>query len=397
MVLTSAGATMKVAIVGFGITGATLACLLGRRGFHVQVFEQAPALGPVGAGILLQPSGQHVLAAMGLLEAVLQHAEPISRVRVTTRGGSELIRLDYDEWDPIMRAYGTHRGRLFETLHHACDGSNIHVHLGTRIQTCSHSATSARLEDAAGKWYGPFDWVYGCDGNHSTLLASSGLRYSERIYPHGALWHMGRLPGPKGELLQTTDGSRRLCGLLPTAPNECSLFWGATSREVEHMRQNFDAWKCEGMDFFPEARPILAALTSPDELRFTTWRHRQVSGCISGRLLLLGDAAHASSPHLGQGVNLGLLDAWSLDRLIAYTHDMDEAVRQYPAVREEQRQFYGTLSRLLSPFFQSNLPGLGVVRDLGLKTLTALPLFRRHMVDVLSGLRKGWCGGHVAV
>lgn len=387
---------MNIAIVGYGITGAALACLLGRRGFSVQVFEQAPALGPVGAGVLLQPSGQQVLAAMGLLDGVLQQAEPISRIRVTTRHGRELIRLDYNEWDPRLTAYGIHRGRLFESLYRSCDGLNIRFQLGTRIRSCTSTATTAQLEDDAGNSFGPFGWVFGCDGNHSTLLAQSGLRFSEHIYHHGALWHISKLPGPRGELLQTTDGSRRLCGLLPTAPNECSLFWGATSVEAEHMRQNFEAWKREGMTFFPEAKDILAALTSPDELRFTTWRHRQVSGCISGRLLLLGDAAHASSPHLGQGVNLGLLDAWTLARLIA-DHDIAKAVDDYPEARAAQRQFYGTLSQLLSPFFQSSLPGLGIIRDLGLKTLTALPPFRRQMIDVLSGLRQGWCGGHVTM
>jgi 2-polyprenyl-6-methoxyphenol hydroxylase-like FAD-dependent oxidoreductase len=388
---------MNVAIVGYGITGSALACLLARRGISVQVFEQAPALGPVGAGVLLQPSGQQVLGAMGLLDDILQQAEPISRVRVTTRHGRELIRLDYNEWSPGLTAYGIHRGRLFERLYRACAGLNMRFQLGTRIQSCTSTATSAQLEDEAGKQYGPFEWVFGCDGNHSTLLAQSGLRVTEHMYRHGALWHVGSLSGLKGELLQATDGSRRLCGLLPTAPDECSLFWGATADEAEHMRLNFEAWKREGMTFFPEAAPILSALTSPDELRFTTWRHRQTSGCVIGRLLLLGDAAFASSPHLGQGVNLGLLDAWTLDRLIGNTHDISIAVRQYPEVRAEQRRFYGTLSTLLSPFFQSSLPGLGIIRDLGLQALTGLPSFRRQMIDVLSGLRKGWRGGHVSV
>ena len=54
---------MQIAIVGFGITGAALATLLSRRGLNVHLFEQAPTLGPVGAGILLQPAGQQVLAA----------------------------------------------------------------------------------------------------------------------------------------------------------------------------------------------------------------------------------------------------------------------------------------------------------------------------------------------
>lgn len=382
---------MKVAIVGFGITGAALAVLLSRRGVNVQVFEQAPQVGPVGAGILLQPAGQHVLAAMGLLENALQQAERITEVHVRTHRGHQLVRLRYDEWTAGQCAYGLHRGRLFETLHQALASATIQ--LGTRIVRHENRSTGALLIDAEGHEHGLFDWVLGCDGGNSTMLQNCGLPFRDYHYDCGALWHIGKTETIRGKLFQATKGTQRLGGLLPTGKGECSFFWGATAEEVAALRTDFPAWKSEVLKLFPEAEQIVQALSSPEQLLFTTWRHRNLKRCVGERLLLLGDAAHASSPHLGQGINLGLLDAWFFDQLFAQSGNGAEAAARYAQLRQRQLSFYAELSFLLSPFFQSSQNWLGVPRDVALPLLTSFPLFRRQMISVLTGLRKDWWGG----
>ncbi|MBI3760403.1 MAG: FAD-dependent monooxygenase, partial [Chloroflexi bacterium] len=82
-----------VGIVGFGIAGGALAVLLARAGHGVTVIEQAPQVGPVGAGILLQPSGQLVMQRLGLLDAIVAKSEPIHSLHAfTARGGTLLPR-----------------------------------------------------------------------------------------------------------------------------------------------------------------------------------------------------------------------------------------------------------------------------------------------------------------
>ena len=88
------------------------------------------------------------------------------------------------------------------------------------------------------------------------------------------------------------------------------VFRDATADEPAATRADYAGWKAEALRLYPESEDILHALQSPDELIFTTWRHLSLPYVVSERLLLMGDAAFASSPHLGQGVNLGLLDAW---------------------------------------------------------------------------------------
>lgn len=384
---------MQIAIVGFGITGAALATLLRRRGLTVHLFEQATSLGPVGAGILLQPAGQQVLAAMGLLETALQQAERITEIRVRTHRGHSLVNLRYDEWQAGQCAYGIHRGRLFATLQQALSG--VERHLGTRIQQQINRPGGAFIIDAKGHEYGPFDWVFGCDGGGSMLRQNSGLSFREHRYACGAFWYIGHTKRVRGQLFQATKGAQRLCGLLPTGDGECSFFWGATAAEAAAMRADFGGWKTAAHQLFPESEDILHALQSPDELIFTTWRHLSLPRVGSERLLFLGDAAFASSPHLGQGVNLGLLDAWVYDQALAQTNDLRAAAELYVQLRQQQRRFYAGLTYLLSPFFQSTIKGWGTLRDIGLPLLCATPAFRRQMVSVLTGLRKNWRGATV--
>ena len=102
----------QVGVVGFGVAGGALACLLGWAGHAVTIFEQAPTVGPVGTGLLLQPSGQGVLARLGLLDGIAAQSEPVHELNAFQPDGRTLIHLRYDEIAPGCRAYGVHRGTL---------------------------------------------------------------------------------------------------------------------------------------------------------------------------------------------------------------------------------------------------------------------------------------------
>src|SRR6478672_1532770 len=88
---------LNVGIVGCGIAGTAAALMLARRGHRVTLFEQTGHVGPIGAGVLLQPSGQRVLDGMGLLQSLLPKVEPIEEIHAVTETGRDLVRLKYGD------------------------------------------------------------------------------------------------------------------------------------------------------------------------------------------------------------------------------------------------------------------------------------------------------------
>src|SRR5690242_14830191 len=123
---------LRIAVVGYGTGGQTAALMLSGDGHHVEVFEQAPRLGPVGAGFLLQPVGQWVLWELGLLEAVLGYAAPVSRLYGETASGRPVMDMRYAELDPRLCGLGMQRAALFSLL----DAAWTHgrqLHCGVRI------------------------------------------------------------------------------------------------------------------------------------------------------------------------------------------------------------------------------------------------------------------------
>ncbi|HEX4796651.1 MAG TPA: NAD(P)-binding protein [Humisphaera sp.] len=85
----------SIAIAGCGVAGLTAAMLLARQGHRVSLFEQCPEVGPAGAGVLLQPSGQLVLARLGLLDRVVARAQRIDHLHALTHRGNTLVDLPY--------------------------------------------------------------------------------------------------------------------------------------------------------------------------------------------------------------------------------------------------------------------------------------------------------------
>ncbi|MBV8636287.1 MAG: FAD-dependent monooxygenase, partial [Burkholderiaceae bacterium] len=107
----------------------------------------------------------------------------------------------------------------------------------------------------------------------------------------------------------------------------------------------------------------------------------------------LGDSAHATSPQLGQGANLALVDAWTLAQCLAQQSDLPAALAQYSRKRKAHLRYYQTASRVLTPLFQSHSRIGSGLRDLGLGLACRLPYVRGQMGLTLSGTKTGWLIG----
>ena len=110
-----------------------------------------------------------------------------------------------------------------------------------------------------------------------------------------------------------------------------------------------------------------------------------------GRVICIGDAAHATSPQLGQGVNLALVDAQVIARCLARATSFDHALSDFYRERARQVRFYQFASRALTPLFQSDSSWLGPVRDVVLPLLGAFPPTAKQMLKTMAGIKRGCC------
>jgi 2-polyprenyl-6-methoxyphenol hydroxylase-like FAD-dependent oxidoreductase len=378
---------MRVAIAGFGIGGAALSIALARDGHDVTVYERAPILGPVGAGFLLQPSGQEILAELGLLEEVARAAWPIRAFLAESAPGRTLSELRYDRRDPAAHALGIARGRLFTTLHVAAIDAGVRIETGVAVRAARDEADGVVPvgEDGMGRSWA--DVLVGADGIHSAVRRIVDPTARLVLSPFAALWGIGQTDGACPHLLhQQARGVGSLAGHLPVGEHEAAVFWGLRARDVEDWRKaGFERLVDRVGLLLPEARPVLESIGDFDRLLLARYGRAEMRRTHTDRVILIGDAAHPSPPHLGQGANLALLDAAALATALREAATPAAAFRRWHRHRWLQNTRYGLLSRALSPLFQSSHTWLGPARDMALPVMTRLPPTRAIMERVLAG------------
>jgi salicylate hydroxylase len=221
----------------------------------------------------------------------------------------------------------------------------------------------------------------------------------ERPFAWGALWSAVPLPaGWQGQaiLRQRYDGASVMIGVLPIGqlPGEnrdmAAVFWSLRADQYEAWRiAGVDAWRKRATSIWPEVEALIAGLSQPDDVTFATYSDMTMRTPCGERLVVIGDAAHCTSPQLGQGANLGLADAATLARCLDEAEDIADGLARYAEARRRHVRFYQFASRWLTPFFQSASRSAATVRDLTFGPASRLPFARRHMLSTLAGIKTG--------
>jgi 2-polyprenyl-6-methoxyphenol hydroxylase-like FAD-dependent oxidoreductase len=171
-----------------------------------------------------------------------------------------------------------------------------------------------------------------------------------------------------------------------------SLFWSVPLADVAAFRSaGLTAWKREVLALEPRAEGVLAQIESADQLLAASYFDVTMSRFHEPGIVFIGDAAHATSPQLGQGCNLALEDARVLAECLR-DGDLAHGLDRYSATRRRHVGYYQWASRTLTPLFQSESSVLGFVRDAFMGLFSRSVIAKRLMLRTLAGVQQGLLG-----
>jgi len=388
-----------IAIIGSGPAGLAAASYLTRDGHDVTLFERFAAPRPIGAGLLLQPTGLACLGMLGLDGAAIETGAKIIQLEGKTASGKTIIDLSYHDLAPHLFGVGIHRGALFNILYGETQRLGVKLVTEAEIIDTALAADKRTITAKDGRQFGPFDLVVDASGMRSALRAKYARIRLDKPYPYGAVWGVCADPGQAfgGNFLrQRFDGAKVMIGLLAIGrrpqDNEKSLtfFWSLPANSYAQWREaGIDAWKARVHGYWPEIQPFVDQFKTVDDLTFAQYNDVIVKPWHGDRIVFIGDAAHSTSPQLGQGANLGLVDAMTLAMSLRGDEGVNAALDVYTRARRSHTYFYQLASRALTPFFQSDSGCAAWLRDATFGPMGKLPFTKTHMLRTFAGVKTG--------
>jgi 2-polyprenyl-6-methoxyphenol hydroxylase-like FAD-dependent oxidoreductase len=344
-----------VLIAGGGIGGLSAAIALRRAGFEAQVFERAPELGEVGAGISLWPNATRQLRRWGVLDEVVRSGFVFRDGVIRTPAGGVLSRMKFGGHDaPCVLI---HRAALHAAL--LAQLPAWAVHTGAVLERFEDDGEMVRARfSGVGEVAGAA--LVGADGLRSTvrrLLLDDG----EPVYRGYPVWR-GVAEGAAGldgaDRLTETMGAGRRFGTVPIGGGRVA--WWAAANEPRATDDGPEGARAKLLRLFggwhSPVPQLLEATPADTILKNDTFDRPPRRGWSRGRVTLLGDAAHPTTPNMGQGGCMAIEDAAVLAASLARTPDLAAALRDFERRRfrrvsgivRQSRQF-GRLGQLERP------------------------------------------------
>ena len=373
----------RVVIVGGGIGGLFAANALVQHGISVSVYEQAPVLAEIGAGVLLTPNSVRHLQRVGMEPAVdrvgarigpdsryFRHdGTPIAPVQTTDSSG----------WNAV---FGMHRADLVELLAEGLPDDVVHT--DHRCTDFEQDGDTARVSFANGA-VAEADVVIAADGIHSelrhhvvppSLPVFSGSVAYRGLVPHESVpewptdaWQMWLGEGKHFLVFPVRAGQLvNYVGFVP-ADEQMKESWSAPG-DPDMLRQEFAGWDSRIENLLQHV---------PATLRWGLYDREPLPVWTSGRLSLLGDAAHPMLPHLGQGANQSIEDGMALATILARADrkNAPEALHAYEQLRRERVALVQRGARENGLRYDSSYADLGV-RD---AEMAAHVTYRKWLYD----------------
>jgi 2-polyprenyl-6-methoxyphenol hydroxylase-like FAD-dependent oxidoreductase len=322
---------LSVLVIGGGIGGLSAAIALRHRGFAVTVIEKDATWSVYGVGIIQQGNVLRAAQALGILDRYVRAGVGFDAVEVYAPDGTRLARVpSHRLLDEYPANLGIGRPALHQVLYGAAEAAGALIRTGSTASEIVNRGDAVEVRFSDGQ-LASFDLVVGADGAHSQTRARIFPEASAPLFTGQAVWRYN-LPRPAGlDALHAYNGSTGV-GLVPIS--DTLMYMYVTTPEPDNPRYPraglANAMRGKVAQCAPAIRALAERITEDDDVVYrpleaflleVPW-HR-------GRIVLLGDAAHVTTPHLGQGAGMAIEDGLVLAEELAGQSSTDRALEAY--------------------------------------------------------------------
>ncbi len=366
---------MSVAIIGGGIGGLTTALALKKANIPFKLYEAAPEIKAVGAGIIMANNALQVLCRLGVHQEIYKKG---CRVDVITIAKSDFSALSKVNLSGFEKKYGLqnhaiHRADLHEILADAVGHGNMEMNRRLDGIQKSDGGYTLSFEDGSVVLA---DYVIGADGIKSQvrqqLFSGNEYRDARQICWRGVLDF--RLPSKyKYEVVEAWGKGKRF-GFAQISGH--SVYWYLLiNTELEIAAADIALY---AEDFDPLAKEMIKQTQKASIIRTPLYDLKPIKEWSKENVCLVGDAAHATTPNLGQGACQAIEDAYVLGEL-AGKYPLQEAFERYPEIRRKKAHYVVNTSWTFGKIAHWKNPVGVALRDFAMKRLTPESVNLRQM------------------
>ena len=358
---------MTIDIIGGGIGGLTTAIALEQKGIQCRIFEQAKNIKPVGAGIILANNAMQVYEKLGLRKVIEQHGNPITSLNITTANLKAISKVDlsYFERKFKVQNIAIHRGALQQILIDKLESSRLVLDHGL-----------SKVEDHRGTY--TLEFQNGEKIQSKILLGADGINSIVRrdLFPDVIIRNANQvcwrgvtdfnLPSKYQNELNEAWGKKDRFGFVQIAKNK--IYWYALksykSNKEEYSLDNIEDYFC---NYTKLIRDIISA-TKKEKINTAEISDlKPTNNWYKENVCLLGDAAHAMTPNMGQGACQAIEDAYVLSDCLQKQNTMG-AFKTYQNIRLPKAHLVVKTSWNIGKISHLANPTLIAIRNLAIKS-----------------------------
>lgn len=336
----------RIIIIGGGIGGLAAALALQRRGFRVVVYERAPEIREIGAGLIVTPNARRALNDLGVDKALAAASSCVPVMHTCDYATGAIVRAVQNE--QIIRQHGVatlqvHRADLHGLLMEAVRTNDpAALRPGHEFVELSQDQVGVSVTFANGA-SDHADVLIGADGNASAVrsflfpgeatkfngqVAFRALIPDELVPPSARQLQMAMHPGPRRYLLHYPLRGGCIMNLIGCGQSDS---WAEEGWSIPATNDEFaNAYS----DFAPDLVTLIRNIPPGALFKWGLRDREPLKTWTIGRVTMLGDAAHPMTPFLGQGACMAVEDALLLGRAFAASETADEAFQRYEAARK---------------------------------------------------------------